>query len=295
MSDKTFTIGYSSLMKDQPFAQLVTQSVERAAQAKGINLIVRYNELDNDTALKNVEDFIAAPVDLAIIFHIDQRFNTKLFEVLFKKAIPVIAQDIPIPLARYFGADNAQAGILAGDEAGKWVQAHWQGQVDKVLVMTDSRLLEEQRLRLDKGVEQLRTYTSIDPGHVLPVDTEINEELARERARRTLENWEQHHHIVVFGINDEMALCALQAARDLGREEDVIVVGHGATRLKEGFESPTSRFLGSVAYFPDRYGEPMLDLALRILNGERVPPKTYMQHVCITRENQSLLSEPVAK
>jgi ABC-type sugar transport system substrate-binding protein len=36
---------------------------------------------------------------------------------------------------------------------------------------------------------------------------------------------------------------------------------------------------------PERYGERLMTLALKILNGESVPPAVYMDHVFINADN----------
>ncbi len=53
--------------------------------------------------------------------------------------IPFIAIDIPHPGATYFGANNYQAGLLAGRYLGKWAQTCWSSRVDEVLLLELAR------------------------------------------------------------------------------------------------------------------------------------------------------------
>jgi len=46
----------------------------------------------------------------------------------------VIAVDIPMPGATYFGANNYQAGVLAGRELARYAIRRWKGQVDRILL-----------------------------------------------------------------------------------------------------------------------------------------------------------------
>jgi ABC-type sugar transport system substrate-binding protein len=39
---------------------------------------------------------------------------------------------------------------------------------------------------------------------------------------------------------------------------------------------------------PERYGERLMELALKILSGESVPPAVYMNHVFINKDNIDL-------
>jgi ribose transport system substrate-binding protein len=49
-----------------------------------------------------------------------------------------------------------------------------------------------------------------------------------------------------------------------------------------------SRLIGSVGYFPEQYGEAVISIALRSLNGETLPPSTFVKHQLITPANVDL-------
>ena len=102
------------------------------------------------------------------------------------------------------------------------------------------------------------------------------------------------HHIAIVAFNDEAAFGALQAARKVNREQDVVIVGQGAERLVHTeLRDPESRLIGSTAYMPERYGEKLMGLALKILHGESVPPAIYMNHVFINIDNIDRYYPPV--
>ena len=50
--------------------------------------------------------------------------------------------------------------------------------------------------------------------------------------------------------------------------------------------------LGSVANYMDRYGYDVLPLALKMLRGETVPPRTRTQHTLITAKNIFVVYPP---
>ena len=45
-----------------------------------------------------------------------------------------------------------------------------------------------------------------------------------------------------------------------------------------------TRLVGSVGYFPERYGEDLIRVSLDILNGRPVPPAVFVKHQIITPE-----------
>lgn len=92
--------------------------------------------------------------------------------------------------------------------------------------------------------------------------------------------------MLISGFNDLTAAGALQAVRAAGREKDVAVVGQNATEEgRQEIRNPSSRFIASIAYFPEQYGSKMVRLSLSILHHEAVPPAVFTQHLVIDRTN----------
>ena len=58
--------------------------------------------------------------------------------------------------------------------------------------------------------------------------------------------------------------------------------------IRPEIRQPHSRVIGSTAYMPEKYGEKLIELALKILRGEPVPPAVYTDHTFITAENIDL-------
>jgi ribose transport system substrate-binding protein len=52
----------------------------------------------------------------------------------------------------------------------------------------------------------------------------------------------------------------------------------GRTELRE----PNTRLIGSVAFFPERYGDDLIRVSLDILNQRQVPPAVFVEHKLVT-------------
>jgi len=50
-----------------------------------------------------------------------------------------------------------------------------------------------------------------------------------------------------------------------------------------------TRLIGSVAYFPERYGDELIPLALGILKKKPEPPAVFVKHQLITPKNVGLV------
>lgn len=201
--------------------------------------------------------------------------------------IPVIAVDIPMVGATFFGVDNYRAGHLAGEALGSWVKAVWNGRVDHLLVLEEPRAgsLPEARIQgqLDGLQEVLGTISTAQVHYLDCGNTSAISETAVAKLLPTIPD---SHFIAIVSFNDEAAFGALQAARKANREADVAIVGQGADRLvQKEIRDPQSRLIGSTAYMPERYGAKLIELALKILHGESVPPAVYMNHVFINKAN----------
>ena len=93
--------------------------------------------------------------------------------------------------------------------------------------------------------------------------------------------------ILVSAIFDPSALGALQAFKDADRLQDCAIVGqNGSIEARLQMRKPNSRLIGSVAYFPERYGQQLVALALDMLTQRvPVPNAVFIKHQLITPSN----------
>jgi len=92
--------------------------------------------------------------------------------------------------------------------------------------------------------------------------------------------------VVILAINDDAALGALSAFEKANRLTEVVATGQNADRVgRATLRRHDLPFVGSTSYAPEHYGEQLLDLAVRILDGEPAPPAVFTRHTFITREN----------
>ncbi|MFN2134449.1 MAG: substrate-binding domain-containing protein [Candidatus Promineifilaceae bacterium] len=282
------TIGFANQSEELPFAIDVRRSLERAAvDAGSINLVTADNQLSGEEALRVADRLVQRDIDLAIEYQIDYKAGSLIMDKFQQADIPVIAVDIPMVGATFFGVDNYRAGHMAGEALGEWIHHNWNGHIDLLLVLEEPRagLLPEARIQgqLDGLQEKIRV---IPPNLVHTIDCGNTSAISETGVAAMLQQFPNYHHVAIVSFNDEAAYGALQAARRSSRETDVVIVGQGADRLvHEELRNPQSRLIGSTAYMPERYGDKLMELALKILNGESVPPAVYISHVFISSEN----------
>jgi len=281
-----FRIGYAAQSAEFAFTREVTGSIERAAAGHDVDLIVLNNRYSPRAALRNADAFIREKADLVIEFQSHTEIASTLSSRFLNAKIPVIAVEIPHPGAVFFGADNYRAGRIGGRALGRWARAHWQGQVDEVLLLELPMAgpLPESRLTgFLGGLQETLPGAGRRPvvhlngnGQFSQSLTAVRRYLQQAPPRRTL----------VGAVNDPSALGAVRAFEEAGRAELCAVVGQNASaEARAELRRPGTRLIGSVGYFPEKYGDAILRLALDILNKKPAPAAKFTQHRLITAEN----------
>lgn len=283
-----YKIGFANISEDQsPFAVDVRHGLEQAARDLGsVDLIVTDNRLDPDMALRMASRLIEKGVDLVIEYQIDESVGALIASMFHQAGIPVIAVDIPMVGATFFGVDNYRAGHMAGLALGDWLKTNWAGRFDRVIVLEEPKagLVPASRIRgqLD-GLQE--AVGEIPPSKIIRLNGGGPTDAYERDMLQTLERLPNENRLAVLSFNDNASIGALSAARRAGREQDTAIVGQGADRRVREEISKGSCIIGATAFWPEKYGEKLLDLALRILKGDSAPPAVYIDHTFIDAEN----------
>jgi len=160
-----YRIGYGAQGQDSSFAREVHDSLLRAATREGVDIIVADNRYQPKVALRNADLLIRENVDLVIEFQTNDSVAPAIASKYREAHIPLIAIDIPHPQAIYFGANNFEAGLIAGHYLARYAQ-RWNGRVDEVLLLEIARAGPLPAARM-KGV--IAGIREADPAAAWPV------------------------------------------------------------------------------------------------------------------------------
>jgi hypothetical protein len=76
---------------------------------------------------------------------------------------------------------------------------------------------------------------------------------------------------------------ALRAFQEAGRTDSCAIMGQNASpEGRAELRQPGTRLVGSVAYFPEKYGAEIVAVALDILHRRAVPPAVFVKHQLVT-------------
>src|SRR5215472_10298754 len=280
---RLYRLGYAAQGTDYQFSREVSESLQRAAVAEGIELISLDNRYSAKTAQRNADLLVREKVDLAIEFQTDENVAAVVAAKYREANIPMIAIDIPHPGATYYGANNYEAGLIGGRYLGRWVKEHWHSEVDEILLLELKRAGNLPRMRLSGLLVGLNlVLPTAKSCRVTYLDGDGNLGPSFEAMRRHLRST-RAHRILVGAINDPSALGALRAFQEAGRTENCAIMGQNPSpEGRAELRQPNTRLVGSVAFFPERYGDDLIRVSLDILNQRQVPPAVFVEHKLVT-------------
>jgi ribose transport system substrate-binding protein len=283
---RRYRVGYAAQGQDSSFPREVLSSMLRFAESANVELVVVDNRYDPRVAIRNADHLIREEVDLVIEFQTDDAVAPAIAAKFMESGIPMIAIDIPHPGATYFGANNYEAGLIGGHHLGRWAAKHWQGLVDEILLVEIRRAGSVPQTRIRGMLTGINEALRVGPEVLVThVDGDGQFGPALENLRKHLRTTKSRH-ILVGAANDPSALGALRAFQEAGRTSECAIVGHNAEpEGRAELREPNTRLIGSVAYFPERYGPQVIRLALDILERKPTPPAVFVRHQLITSEN----------
>jgi len=298
--ERRYTVAFANLT-EEPGATLegtgftgreVRESFVLAARRYPIDLVFYDNNKDSQKTIANAEDAVKRKVDLYIQYFNDAATNAKVGQILRAAGIRVLAINTPVPDAPLYTLDNRAAGRIAGEALSEFGARNWRGQPTIGVVVGNlgdrEHHVDERAQGATEGLKrQLATLriSSLDtqgnPAQVGPLLAKL---LAGHPSTRVL----------VAAMDDASALAAKSAFESAGRLSDGAIVGQGVDRsvhggLNERKEiDPSNRgsiVIGSVAFYVDRYGYEVLPIAMRMLRGEAVAPRSVTPHRLVTATN----------
>jgi ribose transport system substrate-binding protein len=284
---RRYRIGYAAQGQGTSFPREVLAGLQRAADRENVELVVLDNRYQPKVALRNAEHLVREGVDLVIEFQTDEAVAPAIASTYLEAHIPLIAIDVPHPGATYFGANNYQAGLLAGRHLGQWARSHWHGRVDEVLLLELARAGSLVHARMSGALAGLREtlHEAVDACPVVSIDCDGQFKTALEKVRKHVRE-SRASYVVVAAANDPSALGAARAFQEAGRAGTCAIVGHNAEPdARAELREPRTPFVASVAFFPERYGDGLVKLAFDILGHRPVPPALFIHHQLVTTAN----------
>jgi len=278
--------GFAVQSAEMPFPIAVSESITAAAAAAGVELLILDNQYDPDIAVKNAEEFVAKRVDMVLEYQVEEVVAPRIAHIFKKAEIPLIAIDVPHPNATYFGVDNFEAGYEAGTILAQYAQLKWKGRVDRVIGLGFSEAGSFVQSRVTGAFDGIRERLKNIPAECFSqIDGRGLRESSRKAMREELADYRVGERILVAAVNDSSALGVLDAAREVGCESNIAIVGQDCIpEALEEMRRGKGSLIGSISHEVETYGPRLIQLGIALLRGNIVPPFNYVRHRAVTLE-----------
>jgi ribose transport system substrate-binding protein len=276
-----WTIGMSQCNLGEPWRVQMNADIRKAA-ATHPEIEVVFKDAQNDTLKQRsqIEEFIAAKVDLLMVSPKEAAPLTPVVAEAYKKGIPVLVLDRKVlgsNFTAFIGADNRRIGKAAGDWVAHWLAAQNKkpGTVVELKGLMTSTPGQDRSRGFREGLKTAPAQIAFE------ADMKWLEPEARKEMESALSRLQKID--VVYAHNDPGAHGAYLAARAAGREKDILFVGIDALP-QEGQSYVKQGILGASFEYPTG-GKEALQAALDVLNGKKVPKEIALTSRVFTKDN----------
>lgn len=236
----------------------------------------------NGTGMLEARVALTDRVEALVVTPSDTRLTRMLVDRCRRAGVPVIAEASKFPGARAVVAvDNYRAGY----EVGQWVAQHlYQRGGDPVRILDVSYQLPNTEARSRGFADGMQELPAVQRRIV-----RVNGGGLRQEARRiTADALAVHPDItVIFGVNDDSALGALDAYRAAGLDEDrllLIAFGMEGQATRQLLEEQRPKII-CVAMFPELVARACVDAAISAYQGSALPERIITPFAIVTHDN----------
>ncbi|MDU5779631.1 MAG: sugar ABC transporter substrate-binding protein [Pantoea sp.] len=272
-------IAVSMAYFDQNFLTIIRQSIDKEAKASGID--VQFEDARGDVGRQTdqVQSFIGSGVDAIIVDPVDSASTPQLTRLAQQAKIPLVyvnrtPGDKTLPQGVVFvGSDERESGTLQMEALAK--MANYKGNVAIMI----GNLTDAGALQRTKDVEQV---VAKYPGMKVVQKQPAN--YARNEGMDLMLNWLGNGEDIdiVAANNDEMAIGSAIA---LSKSNKKVLVG-GIDATPDGLKALAQDKM-QVTVFQDAVGQgkASVDVAQRLIKGEKVDSHLWIPFELVTREN----------
>lgn len=286
--DKTFTLAHMDGWATNPFAIPITKGIAKLAKDLGLKLIYCDAEFKPEKAISCAEILASQKPDFVIAGNWQGGAAAAIMAIFDKAKIPAASIDVSHPNAIFFGASNYASGIVGGKAAGEYAKANWDCKDVWVFMGENLEEGEAADLRLVGFADGVQEVCG-----ALPADQISRMRLSAGTADQAITvttDWLTAHpeakHILSGTIDDERANGMAKAF--VATKRDGMVVGQGCDSVGIAVVkmAPASenRFLGCAAYYPEKYGDYLVSVALDVMAGKAVPQEIHMEHTFLDHD-----------
>lgn len=299
---ETIIIGFNNGSTTVDFLRQVGESMERAAAEYGVTLLVAESNFDTEQILPNVDNLLLQGAQVIVDFNVNAEVGGQLVDYCGEQGVPVIGIDVLYisPSGEegwFFGANNQMAGEVAGKGLAEAINEQWGGEVEYLLLFFNSENGDLVKKRLSGMYDgMLAAGIDLPEDKVEYIDMGGGGSDTTLAANQKMTDWLTANpnltKIAVGTVNTETGQGVFSAVQAAGRDDNVLMAtNNNGQQTLAAFEMGENSWLGGTAYFPTKYGDYIIPLALDILAGKNPAKIQTMEHEFLTRKDLDKILE----
>jgi len=270
-SHKTYhglVVGFAQVGAESEWRTGNTESIRSTAESLGIELKFVDGQQEQENQIKAIRTFIAQQVDVIGVSPVVESGWDSVFQEAKEAGIPIILVDrraeVPEDLyATHLGSDFVEEGRNAAREMVRLLNG--QGNIVELSGTTGSAPAID---RYNGFREIIQDYPDI---HIIASETG---DFTRARGKEVMAGMLQRYGKnidAIFAHNDDMAMGAIKAVEAYGLKpgKDIKIVSIDA--IRDAFQAMIDGKLNATVECNPLLGPKFFELALQVVNGEKVP------------------------
>jgi len=274
---KHYKFGYTCMTMNNPFFQVIANTMKKEVEKNGDTLIITDPAMDVAKQINQIDDLIAQGIDLIFLNPVDWEGIRPALEALKKANIPIVNFDTEVKdmqyVTAYVGSDNKNAGYVCGKDL---VKRFPKG--GKIAIL-DSPTMNSIR-------DRISGFLSAIKGKNFTIVARPDAKGDLQTAMQLTDDILQAHPdiVAIMAGNDPSALGALAACKAANRTDILIYGVDGSPDAKKEI-AKGGQFVGSAAQSPKQIAIKSVEVAYKILRGEKYPKRTPVPTFLITKDN----------
>ncbi len=281
-------VGYCSPSLNASFYVALDKAVQANVESYGMKFLSADGQGDITKQITGIEDMVAKGVKVLIVNPLDYKALVSTINAATQAGVAVFILDSYIDPSAHYVSSVFANNTLNGELVGEWVADKMSGQKINAAIISGNQgnqAGKEKRLGFMSGLAegQLRSRGKTD----FTVISQGWGGWANNEGLKAMEDiLSAHPDInVLMAENDAMAIGALRAVKELGKETNITIVSFDGQ--KEALKLIKQNKYGvSALNSPNRLGKLAVESAVRYLNGDKYLDKVmYTQSILIDNSN----------
>jgi len=285
-----WNIGYSNMFEKEDFFIVVEAGLRKAVEAAGYTINVTYADRDAIVMRSNIEALVLMGADIIIDFNVLDDVGSIIASELAEQGIPMLSIDSFYDGAYFFGVNNIEAGRILGEATIPFVEDKFDGEIEYIVNLYDAQSGLIIKQRNDGVVDVLQDKFGVPDENVIWLDQRADDVLTTTMTRDWLHANPNASKVVFIGQNDDRGYAINVAVEGENRVADSLIVSHNADpssveNMLAAADGNESAWVATASYNAHRYGEQIIEMVTRILNGTQTAESEYTVVTIVTAAN----------